>query len=186
MLSIMNLNLTMYDQCGLFKRIDHDNWIKISTEYENENISRLGSVVTNLGYSDWSTTDISSEIRSMWYRIRKKGNDYLIDNSWDGENWKQMIITHLHQGTEQLEVGIYRHTFSAIKNRIYRIQSFQLSKGIFTFIGAIIGWMSILTEYAYFCIIYLIRETDNVNQHVWKQNMFFTVRVMTKNYLGNK
>jgi uncharacterized protein len=98
---------TVYDQCGLFTRIDHDNWIKVSTEYENENISRLGSVVTNLGYSDWATTDISSEIKSMWYRIRKNGKDFIIENSSDGEKWKQMRITHLHQATEQLEVGIY-------------------------------------------------------------------------------
>lgn len=98
---------TIYDQCGLIVRIDQDNWIKVSTEYENENISRLGSVVTNLGYSDWATTDISSEIKSMWYRISKNGNDFLIENSRDGENWKQMRITHLHQEIEELEVGIY-------------------------------------------------------------------------------
>lgn len=98
---------TMYDQCGLIIRIDHNNWIKVSTEYEDEHISRLGSVVTNLGYSDWATTDISSEIKSMWYRISKNGNDYLIENSSNGEYWKQMRITHLHQEAEQLEVGIY-------------------------------------------------------------------------------
>ena len=97
----------IYDQCGLIVRIDQDNWIKVSTEYENENISRLGSVVTNLGYSDWATTDISSELKSMWYRISKKGNDFLIENSRDGENWKQMRITHLHQEIEELKVGIY-------------------------------------------------------------------------------
>lgn len=98
---------TIYDQCGLIVRIDEDNWIKVSTEYENENISRLGSVVTNLGYSDWATKDISSEIKSIWYRISKNGNDFLIENSRDGENWKQMRITHLHQEIEELEVGIY-------------------------------------------------------------------------------
>ena len=40
-----------YDQCGLIVRIDSQNWIKVSTEYESEHVSRLGSVVTNLGYS---------------------------------------------------------------------------------------------------------------------------------------
>ncbi|TDP91326.1 uncharacterized protein DUF1349 [Halanaerobium saccharolyticum] len=48
-----------YDQCGIMLRLDSKNWIKISTEYENQEISRLGSVVTNLGYSDWATEDIS-------------------------------------------------------------------------------------------------------------------------------
>ncbi len=98
---------TVYDQCGLIVRIDQDNWIKVSTEYENEQISRLGSVVTNLGYSDWATTDISSEIQSMWYRMSKQGNDFIIENSMDGDHWKQMRITHLHQEIDRLEAGIY-------------------------------------------------------------------------------
>ena len=37
-----------YDQCGLFVRMDTENWIKASTEYESPELSRLGSVVTNL------------------------------------------------------------------------------------------------------------------------------------------
>jgi len=67
-----------YDQCGLIVRVDKNNWIKIATEYEDETVSKLGSVVTNLGYSDWSTADISSDIRSMWYRVNKRGSDFLI------------------------------------------------------------------------------------------------------------
>ena len=96
-----------YDQCGLIVRIDGLNWIKVSTEYENEGCSRLGSVVTNLGYSDWATQDISSEHREMWYRISKYGNDFLLENSFDGQNWLQLRITHLHKAFEQLEVGVY-------------------------------------------------------------------------------
>jgi len=70
-----------YDQCGLMVRIDSQNWIKVSTEYESEQASRLGSVVTNLGYSDWATQDISSRYREMWYRISKRGSDFLLENS---------------------------------------------------------------------------------------------------------
>ncbi|MFN2340367.1 MAG: DUF1349 domain-containing protein [Halanaerobium sp.] len=47
-------------------RLDRENWIKISTEYEDQKISRLGSVVTNPNYSDWATEDISSEINAVW------------------------------------------------------------------------------------------------------------------------
>ena len=42
--------------------LNSDNWFKASIEYEDEKIQRLGSVVTNHGYSDWATTDISSNI----------------------------------------------------------------------------------------------------------------------------
>ena len=96
-----------YDQCGLMVRIDSNNWIKISTEYEDEEISRLGSVVTNLGYSDWATTDISSDIKSMWYRVNKRGKDFMIESSREGKEWSQMRICHLDEGFYNLKVGVY-------------------------------------------------------------------------------
>lgn len=97
----------LYDQCGLILRIDENNWIKASMEYENDKISRLGSVVTNLGYSDWATTDISSDIKKMWYRINKTSNDILIENSNDGINWTQMRLLHIHKECNEIKVGIY-------------------------------------------------------------------------------
>jgi len=84
-----------YDQCGIMLRLDSKNWIKISAEYENQTITRLGSVVTNLGYSDWATEDISSSINELWYRVNKSGSDFFIENSFDGHKWSQMRITHL-------------------------------------------------------------------------------------------
>ncbi|HLF89898.1 MAG TPA: DUF1349 domain-containing protein [Anaerolineales bacterium] len=96
-----------YDQCGLMVRVDRKNWIKVSTEYENEEHSRLGSVVTNLGYSDWATQDISSSHSEMGYRISKNGRDFLLEGSYDGQTWLQLRITHLHKVSERLEVGIY-------------------------------------------------------------------------------
>jgi regulation of enolase protein 1 (concanavalin A-like superfamily) len=96
-----------YDQCGLMVRVDRENWIKVSTEYESEKYSRLGSVVTNLGFSDWATQDIPSNHTEMWYRISKNGHDFLLENSFDGENWLQLRITHLHKMPETLEVRVY-------------------------------------------------------------------------------
>ena len=96
-----------YDQCGLMVRIDSQNWIKVSTEYESEHVSRLGSVVTNLGYSDWATQDVFSNYRAMWYRISKRGSDFLLENSYDGQAWLQMRITHLHRETADYEIGVY-------------------------------------------------------------------------------
>lgn len=96
-----------YDQCGLMVRIDRQNWIKVSTEYESEHVSRLGSVVTNLGYSDWATQDIMSNHRSMWYRISKRDNDFLLESSYDGQAWFQMRIAHLHKAAEYYEIGVY-------------------------------------------------------------------------------
>ncbi len=96
-----------YDQAGVMVRIDSDNWIKSSIEYENESFSRLGSVVTNLGYSDWATEDIASTVNTMWYRVQKRGPDIFIETAEDGKNWEQMRITHLHAFKGTLDVGIY-------------------------------------------------------------------------------
>ena len=96
-----------YDQCGLIVRIDSQNWLKVSTEYENEQASRLGSVVTNLGYSDWATQDVASSENQRWYRISKRGSDFLLENSGNGQTWAQMRIAHLHAFTETYEIGVY-------------------------------------------------------------------------------
>jgi regulation of enolase protein 1 (concanavalin A-like superfamily) len=96
-----------YDQCGLIVRVDAENWIKTSTEYEDAQVSRLGSVVTNLGYSDWATQDISSEHKEMWYRISKNGADFLLESSFDGQKWAQLRVAHLHKLPEELQAGVY-------------------------------------------------------------------------------
>lgn len=96
-----------YDQCGLIVRADSNNWIKCSIEFENETHSRLGSVVTNLGYSDWATIDLHSSPKEMWYRIQSKKRDFLIEYSENGKDWKQMRITHLLADSKDISIGIY-------------------------------------------------------------------------------
>jgi len=98
---------SQYDQCGILLRIDGLNWIKVSVEREDSENSRLGSVITNLGYSDWATTDIDSHISEMWYRIKCRDNDFIIENSPEGTIWTQMRIAHLHSRQRPLNAGIY-------------------------------------------------------------------------------
>ena len=94
-----------FDQCGLIIYINSDNWFKTSIEFETEHFSRLGSVVTNHGYSDWATTDISTT-NTMWYRLNRRGADFLIESSPDGIYFKQMRIFHLHcLGETSVEMG---------------------------------------------------------------------------------
>jgi regulation of enolase protein 1 (concanavalin A-like superfamily) len=99
--------LEKYDQCGLMVRIDSENWIKVSTEYEDRERSRLGSVVTNLGYSDWATQDISSAHTEMGYRISRNGNDFLLESSFNSQAWFQLRIAHLHKASGISEAGLY-------------------------------------------------------------------------------
>ena len=96
-----------FDQCGVVLYLDSDNWLKASIEYENERFQHLGSVVTNLGYSDWATTEIPADIRSMWYRLSRREDDYCIECSPDGVRFSQMRICHMHRGGGRIRFGIY-------------------------------------------------------------------------------
>ena len=96
-----------FDQCGVIIYQDSDNWFKASIEYENEDYQRLGSVVTNHGYSDWATTDIPAQQKEMYYRLSRRGSDYCIENSYDGVHYKQMRIFHLFEGQGEIRIGVY-------------------------------------------------------------------------------
>ncbi len=84
-----------FDQCGLIIYLNNENWFKASIEYENDDYSRLGSVVTNFGYSDWATTDIKLPTY-IWYRLSRRGPDFLIESSTNGIAFNQMRVFHLH------------------------------------------------------------------------------------------
>ena len=96
-----------FDQCGIVMYLDSENWLKASVEYENETFQHLGSVVTNYGYSDWATTEISSDIKTMWYRLSRREDDYCIECSTDGKKFSQIRICHMSKGSDIIRFGIY-------------------------------------------------------------------------------
>ena len=96
-----------YDQSGVVVYLDSDNWLKASVEYENDQIQRLGAVVTNNGYTDWSSTDIDASIKSMWFRLSRRGQDFCVENSADGVTFKQMRICHMFNVEKTISFGIY-------------------------------------------------------------------------------
>ncbi len=96
-----------FDQCGVVVYLDSDNWLKASIEYENEEFQHLGSVVTNNGYSDWATTEINADIKSMWYRLSRREDDFCIECSIDGVKFQQMRVCHLFNAKDKISFGIY-------------------------------------------------------------------------------
>ncbi|WP_026888478.1 DUF1349 domain-containing protein [Clostridium beijerinckii] len=112
-----------FDQCGVIIYQDDSNWFKASVEYENEKYQRLGSVVTNNGFSDWATTDIEANIKTMYYRLSRRESDYCIENSTDGKVFKQMRIFHLFKGDRKINFGLYacspsKSSFEAVFSEI--------------------------------------------------------------------
>lgn len=96
-----------FDQSGIVLYLDSDNWLKASVEYENDQIQRLGSVVTNNGYSDWASVDIDASLKSMWFRLSRRDDDFCIENSADGKTFKQMRICHMFAVKDKIRFGIY-------------------------------------------------------------------------------
>ena len=96
-----------FDQCGIVMYLDTDNWLKASVEFENEKFQHLGSVVTNHGYSDWATTAIPADVKTMWYRFSRREDDYCIECSDDGVTFTQMRVCHMWEGAGKVRFGIY-------------------------------------------------------------------------------
>ena len=96
-----------FDQCGIVMYLDSDNWLKASVEYENSSFQHLGSVVTNHGYSDWATTAIPTDVKTMWYRFSRREDDYCIECSSDGESFSQMRVCHMWEGAGTIRFGVY-------------------------------------------------------------------------------
>ncbi|MTH54965.1 DUF1349 domain-containing protein [Bacillus mangrovi] len=97
-----------YDQAGLMIRFSEQTWVKASVEYIPDGPSKLGAVVTNRGYSDWSTQYISFNERPTYFRASRIGQNCYIDISQNGEAWEQIRIAHLDLPEQAvLSAGVY-------------------------------------------------------------------------------
>lgn len=118
-----------YDQCGIILYQDSENWMKASVEYENTDFARLGSVVTNLGFSDWATADVPASTNVVWYRLSRRKQDFYLESSPDGMQYQQMRMFHMYNYITIARVGVYacsplESSFKA------RFSAFELSECI--------------------------------------------------------
>ena len=70
-------------------RVDSETSIKCSAEYETPALSRLGSVVTHRGYSDWATQDIAATVTGLRYKLNRRGSDFRLAWAAEGSAWRQ-------------------------------------------------------------------------------------------------
>ncbi len=96
-----------FDQCGVVMYLDSENWMKGSIEYENNTFQHLGSVVSNHGFSDWATSEIDASIKSIWYRLSRREQDFCLACSYDGVKFHQMRIFHMFEAKESVQFGVY-------------------------------------------------------------------------------
>jgi regulation of enolase protein 1 (concanavalin A-like superfamily) len=97
-----------YDQAGLMVRVDGTCWIKASVEYELDEPPKLGVVVTNGGYSDWSMQNFDPACRELWLRISRKNSAFLVEHSRKGSVWELLRMAHLSMNeAASMDCGIY-------------------------------------------------------------------------------
>lgn len=106
--------LHQYDQAGLMVRFSPQCWLKTSVEFEPDGPSRLGVVVTNEGYSDWSTQDFSDLSDQLALRIRRENDDFFVEYARQDplnraqEAWSQIRLAHLNlPGGTTVKCGLY-------------------------------------------------------------------------------
>jgi regulation of enolase protein 1 (concanavalin A-like superfamily) len=99
-----------YDQAGLMVRLSSFCWLKTSVEYEPDGPARLGVVVTNGGYSDWSTQDVDPALTEIALRVERMGADYSVAFQLPSSpTWTQMRLARLHEDRSDGDVhaGLY-------------------------------------------------------------------------------
>ena len=100
-----------YDQAGLMVRISPQCWLKTSVESEPDEADKLGAVVTNGGYSDWSVQDFHDD--QLTLRVRREGSDYMVEYLSAGTpadpHWTLMRVAHLYDDDGEMPVrcGLY-------------------------------------------------------------------------------
>ena len=94
-------------QCGIMVRCDAQNWIKTGLLSPSEYHSQLGVVVSSQGTSDWSNVDIPETATEVSFKIKRRGNDFVVWYALDDKTFRQARMTHLSKITPQMLIGAY-------------------------------------------------------------------------------
>jgi len=84
-----------FDQCGLFIYQDKNNWMKSGIEYQNN------------GFSDWSMVNFDRITQTMYYRLSRRGSDFLLENSVDGIHFCMMRMFHMFHAETLVQFGFF-------------------------------------------------------------------------------
>ena len=94
-------------QCGILVSSDAKNWIKAGLLSMNDELPQIGVVVANNGACDWSVIDLEKNTKTIYFKIKRKGANFIVFYSLDGNEYKQIrLINHLHI-RQVIDVGAY-------------------------------------------------------------------------------
>jgi len=96
-----------FKQCGVMVRIDERNWFKASILAKDENNPEIGSCLTVGGYSDWAGTKLENMPTTLFYKIERKGDDFICFYSLDGQKYIRLRQFYLRGVEPEIKVGAY-------------------------------------------------------------------------------
>lgn len=98
-----------YDQAGLLVYYNKDFWIKSPIEYDRDDITDIGAVVTNNGWSDWSIQSTQGKNAEKEFKIERKGLDFYVSSRPnDKSEWEVIRICHLQiPDDSEVSIGIF-------------------------------------------------------------------------------
>lgn len=99
--------LRSYAQCGIMVRSDNLNWAKAGILSPSSSQPQLGSIVTNCGCSDWASMPLADYPADVWYRLRCRDGDFIIDYSLDGNDFSQLRLFRLINNQTEIKAGAY-------------------------------------------------------------------------------
>ena len=96
-----------FEQCGAMIRFDARNWMKISVLNDGTKGSKLGSVVTNAGFSDLAVFNVDKDAREVWYKIKRTNKDFSVFCSLDGKKFVQVRMFSFVNSHDEIKVGAF-------------------------------------------------------------------------------
>lgn len=111
------------DQCGLMIRADSRNWAKIGFLSPDISVPQIGCVVTAEGVSDWSSHYLPLMSGDYWFKVVRRGGDFMFFYSTDSEKYNQCRLFHIEKASSDIKAGAYccasqNHKFECILQNI--------------------------------------------------------------------
>ena len=125
-----------FDQAGIMIRVTSDVWVKAGIEF-SDGQPRLSCVVTNAGFSDWSTQvfpHFENQEASVKIRVSKMfpGTDQgpcivMEASEIDKDEWTQVRIASVRSGDQDWQMGLF--AICPIENKGGSVTFHEISLG---------------------------------------------------------
>ena len=96
-----------FKQCGLMVRLDERNWFKTAVMSKDVEHTEIGTCLTISGHSDWAGTFLKRPPQSIFYKIERRGDDFVCFYSLNGQKYIRLRQFYLESAEDEIKIGAY-------------------------------------------------------------------------------